>query len=110
VRPLIKDIFNYLLQYKRWWMQRGFTTPILNSLLFSRLKQRLGGRLRLIVSGGAPLSPDTHVFIRDAFDVPVLQAYGLTEVTAGAIGGDVDDLRVDHCGAPGPRIQIKLID
>ena len=42
----------------------------------------VGGRIRLLLSGGAPLSPDTHDFVRCALCLPLVQGYGLTESCA----------------------------
>lgn len=44
----------------------------------------LGGRVRLILSGGAPLSPDTHEQINICLCLNVIQGYGLTETTSCA--------------------------
>lgn len=44
----------------------------------------MGGELRIIMCGSAPLSADTQTFIRDCLNVHVLQGYGLTETTACA--------------------------
>lgn len=53
------------------------------SLLFRKVKRLLGGRVRLILSGGAPLSEATQRFMNVCFCCPVGQGYGLTE-TCGA--------------------------
>lgn len=50
-------------------------------LVYSSLRQALGGRARWIVSGGAPLDPSLLSFFRGA-KVPVYEGYGLTETTA----------------------------
>jgi long-chain acyl-CoA synthetase len=42
----------------------------------------LGGRVRLMLSGGAPLSPDTHSLTRTCLCVPLMQGYGLTETSS----------------------------
>ena len=42
-------------------------------LVFNQVKQRLGGRVRVIVSGGAPLSPAIEEFLRVAMCCPVVQ-------------------------------------
>ena len=42
------------------WQDRGFDTPFLNKTLFRKIRYFLGGRVRLMLSGGAPLAPDTH--------------------------------------------------
>lgn len=48
------------------------------------MKQRLGGRCRLVVSGGAPLAPHVEEFLKIAMCCPVVQGYGLTETCAGS--------------------------
>ena len=66
------------------FQDRGFDTPLLNKTLFRKLRYFLGGRVRLLLSGGAPLSPDTHSLSRTCLCLPVMQGYGLTETTACA--------------------------
>lgn len=44
----------------------------------------MGGRVRLMMAGGAPLSPDTHEQIKLCLCTDVIQGYGLTETTSGA--------------------------
>lgn len=44
----------------------------------------MGGRVRVMLSGGAPLSPDTHEQIQLCLCTDVVQGYGLTETTSGA--------------------------
>lgn len=52
-------------------------------LLFKKVKALLGGNVRMMLSGGAPLSPQTQRFMNICFCCPVGQGYGLTE-TCGA--------------------------
>jgi long-chain acyl-CoA synthetase len=49
-------------------------------LVHSKVKERFGGRLRVAISGGAPLSPEISEFFH-AFDLLILEGYGLTECT-----------------------------
>lgn len=79
-----EELFEYLMQYKMKWEDRGFDTPLLNKTLFRKIRYFLGGRVRLMLSGGAPLSPDTHNLTRTCICVPLMQGYGLTETTACA--------------------------
>ena len=69
---------------REYFQDRGFDTPLLNKTLFRKLRYFLGGRVRLLLSGGAPLSPDTHSLSRTCLCLPVMQGYGLTETTACA--------------------------
>ena len=49
-------------------------------LVYAKVKERFGGRLRIAISGGAPLSPEIGEFFH-AFDLLILEGYGLTECT-----------------------------
>lgn len=79
-----EELFHYFVQYKVKWADRGFDTPLLNKTLFRKIRYFVGGRVRLMLSGGAPLSPDTHSLTRTCLCVPLMQGYGLTETTACA--------------------------
>jgi len=62
------------------WSPKLLLWPILNKLVASNVVAKLGGRLRVAVSGGAPLSPDiAKVFI--GLGIPIVQGYGLTETS-----------------------------
>jgi long-chain acyl-CoA synthetase len=62
-------------------LMQGRSSPLCSALL-SKSRQVLGGRLKLAVSGGGPLNADVQSFVRVAFNVPVVQGYGLTETSA----------------------------
>jgi long-chain acyl-CoA synthetase len=79
-----EELFDYFMKYKMKWQDRGFDTPILNKTVFRVIRYFLGGRLRLMLSGGAPLSPDTHSLTRTCLCVPLMQGYGLTETSSSA--------------------------
>ncbi|KAL1421287.1 hypothetical protein MTO96_023257 [Rhipicephalus appendiculatus] len=107
---MVQELFAFALPYKSYWRKKGFTTPILNRIVFGNSKQILGGHLRGIVSGSAPLSTDTQEFLSNCLDCPVLQGYGLTETTAGATLQEQWDLAVGVAGPPLNGVQIKLVD
>jgi long-chain acyl-CoA synthetase len=75
-------------------------------LVYSKFKQRLGGRIRLALSGAAPLSVEIAEFFH-AFDVLILEGYGLTECTAAASVNRPDRYRFGTVGLPLPRIEAK---
>jgi len=108
--PLSKAIFNMALDYKLDWYERGYSTPLINSVFFKPVKAILGGRLRFILAGGAPLAPDTHRFIRATLCCPVLQGYGLTESCSACTIMDMEDKTTARTGAPLTCCDIKLVN
>ena len=81
--------------------------PLLRRLVADKLLARFGGRLRLAISGGAPLSPRlARCFI--GLGVPLLQGYGLTEAAPIVSGNQIEDNVPDSVGVPLPGVEIKL--
>ncbi|XP_046419007.1 fatty acid CoA ligase Acsl3 isoform X1 [Neodiprion fabricii] len=107
--PFKQAIFNFAYEYKLKWLKRGYETPLCDKYVFGAAKQVLGGRARLILSGGAPLSPDTHCQIKLCLCVTVTQGYGLTETTSCATVMDTYDRSTGRAGAPTTACDIKLV-
>jgi len=78
-------------------------------LVYSKIKGRLGGRLRVGVSGGAPLGREVIEFFH-ALDVLILEAYGLTECTTGAAGNRPDAFRFGTVGRALPGTEVRIAD
>ncbi|XP_009363157.2 long chain acyl-CoA synthetase 9, chloroplastic [Pyrus x bretschneideri] len=93
-----------------WFGAWGLEKFLWNLLVFRKVRAVLGGRLRFILSGGAPLSGDTQRFINICFGSPIGQGYGLTETCAGGTFSEFDDTSVGRVGAPLPCSFVKLID
>jgi long-subunit acyl-CoA synthetase (AMP-forming) len=55
-----------------------------NSVVFKKVQALVGGRLKLCITGSAPLSKDVQTFVQTVLGVPVRQGYGLTETCAGS--------------------------
>jgi len=90
---------------KKSW--RFLFWPLLNKVVAKKLLDKLGGRLRFAISGGAPL-PDTiaHLFI--SFGLPILQGYGLTETSPVISVNTLEDNIPSSIGTPLPGIDVRL--
>uniref|UniRef100_A0A0E0BFU0 4-coumarate--CoA ligase n=1 Tax=Oryza glumipatula TaxID=40148 RepID=A0A0E0BFU0_9ORYZ len=93
-----------------WFGAWGLEKHLWDMLVFQKVRAILGGRIRFILSGGAPLSGDTQRFINICLGAPIGQGYGLTETCAGGTFSEYDDNSVGRVGAPLPCSYIKLID
>lgn len=64
--------------------RRGRRLRLYDWLVFDKVKQALGGSLRCLASGAAPLSGELSEFLQVCFGVPILEGYGLTETAPPA--------------------------
>ena len=78
-------------------------------LVYSKVKERLGGRLRVANAGGAPLSRDIAEFFH-AIDILVLEGYGLSEVTTAATVNRPSAFKFGTVGRPLPGVELRLAE
>jgi long-chain acyl-CoA synthetase len=107
---LKKKMFDMGFAAKKAALKKGGTTPLWDKLVFSKTKARLGGRVRFILSGSAPLDPKLGEFLKICFCCNVLEGYGLTENFAGAFLTALDETQLGHVGRPLPCTEVKLLD
>jgi len=82
---------------------------LFDKLVYSKLKEAMGGRVRYAVSGSAPLGLRLGHFFR-SLDVKILEGYGLTETTAPATVNVPAKFKIGTVGAPIPGVGIKIAE
>ncbi|KAH8656196.1 long-chain-fatty-acid-CoA ligase-like protein [Tricladium varicosporioides] len=108
--PVVRNMFWAALWAKSNMMHYGLPgAGILDAVVFKKVKEATGGRLRICLNGGGPVSKDTQRFISMAI-TPMINGYGLTETTA--MGAVMDPLAwTDSALGDIPGcIEIKLVD
>jgi len=76
-------------------------------LVFSKVREPFGGRLRMPGSGGAPLSKEIIEFF-DAVGIRIAEGYGLTECTTACSANTPDDYRFGSVGHPLPGADVRI--
>jgi long-chain acyl-CoA synthetase len=85
----------------------SFKNAIAHKLVFSKLQERLGGNMRYMVSGSAPLSVPISEFFAAA-GLPISEGYGLTESSAGNTVNRPGRLKIGTVGEPLGDLQVKI--
>ena len=100
------DRFEYQ-QGEGCWSPKHLLWPVLKRLVADKVMDRLGGRLRLSVSGGAPLPPKVaRLFI--ALGLPLLQGYGMTETSPVVSANSEGHNRPSTVGQPLEGIEVRI--
>jgi long-chain acyl-CoA synthetase len=83
--------------------------PILDRLVRAKLRRRFGGRLKAMVSGGAPLNPEIGSFFV-ALGVRLLQGYGQTEAAPVIACNSPARIKIDTVGPPLDGVRVRIAD
>lgn len=99
-----QGLFRTAYNIKRVMRRLGrfdFLSPLIDRTVLKSVKAAFGGRVRFVVSGGAPLGPSVETFLNITLCCPVLQGYGLTETCAASfLAGPFPG----HSGTVGPPV------
>lgn len=82
---------------------------VFDKLVYSKLRDALGGRAQYAMSGGAPLGPRLGHFFR-GIGLTILEGYGLTETTAPTASNMPDELEIGSVGTPMPGMSVKIAE
>ena len=108
---LLRHVFNLGLQLKTGELYRGLVRKdsIIDKLLFWYVRQKVGGNVRLMICGSAPLRNVVMSFMRATMGCLILEGYGLTECV-GPVTLNVPGDMTECVGPPLPCNIIKLVD
>ncbi|HBB25172.1 MAG TPA: long-chain fatty acid--CoA ligase [Bacteroidetes bacterium] len=82
---------------------------IADKLVFSKIRDRFGGRLRFFVSGGAALNPEIGRFFQ-VFGINIVEGYGLTESSPVISVHRLEDIALGTVGKPIPGVEVKIAE
>ncbi|XP_017696033.1 long chain acyl-CoA synthetase 2 isoform X2 [Phoenix dactylifera] len=110
---LTKKLFQYAYDYKLKNLRRGMkqneASPFFDRLVFDKIKQGLGGRVRIMISGAAPLPRHIEEFLRVVCCSVFIQGYGLTESCSGCFTSIANVLpMMGTVGVPVTTIEARL--
>jgi len=80
-----------------------------SNLVYSKIRERTGGRIRFFVSGGAALPRELGEFF-EAVGITIIEGYGLTETSPVLTVNRLDDFKYGTVGKPIPGVEIKIAE
>jgi long-chain acyl-CoA synthetase len=118
--PVKKHIFFWSKRNAETWLEYtlarrpvpsavALKKRVADRLVFGKLRERTGGRIRFFVSGGAPLNPDIAKFFHAA-SLPILEGYGLTETSPVISFNTFEHLKLGTVGRPITGVEVRIAD
>jgi len=107
-----ENMLKFALKRKQMELEKGIfrNNSIWDKIVFKQIHQKLGGRVRAIFCGSAPLSGRVMRFARCAMGAIVFEGFGSTESTAICTTQIPGDLETGVVGPPLPSARIRLVD
>jgi long-chain acyl-CoA synthetase len=87
----------------------AFQHKLADKIIFTKIRDRFGGRVRFFISGAAALSADIAEWFHSA-NVLILEGYGLTESAAGSFVNHPDAFKIGSVGLPVPGTDVKIAE
>ena len=88
----------------------SYTHCFYDSIVFGKVKALLGGRVRIMLTGSAPIDRNVMETLKVCFCCPFLEGYGMTETGAGSVIQSVTEKELGHVGGPVANTKIRLRD
>ena len=109
IKGLIGKGALYLANTKDVHKPLSFLDKLAKKIVYRKLMEALGGRVELMICGGAPLSPTVERFFVN-IGVPLFQGYGLSETSPVVCVNSPRAYRFGSCGKKLPRVDVKLLE
>jgi len=90
-------------------MMAAWLLPLLDKLVGKKVRARFGGRMRVMISGGAPLNPEVAKFF-EALGLPIVEGYGLSESAPLLSVNPMYDRRLGTVGKAAKGVDVKIAD
>ncbi|KAI9220324.1 long-chain-fatty-acid-CoA ligase 1 [Blastocladiella britannica] len=109
--PLVQRIFWLMYKLKQFSLLHALPFGwIADAVAFKKVRAATGGKLRIALSGGAPISADSQLFLSTVL-CPVVQGYGMTEsIGMAALYTPELAFSTNNVGAPVPCVEMQLVD
>jgi long-chain acyl-CoA synthetase len=104
-----REYAKFVLDHKPLPAPLKLKHAIASKLVFSKWRRAFGGKMRLLVSGGAALSEDL-AYIYVGAGIPIVQGYGLTETSPVITTSSIDDIRPGTVGKAIPNVEIRIAE
>ena len=104
-----REYAQHLLAHEPISASLKFKHAIASKLVFTKWKRAFGGRMRILVSGGAAL-PEDLACIYIGAGIPIVQGYGLTETSPVITTSQIEDNRVGTVGKAIPNVDIRIAE
>lgn len=109
--PIFSKFFQTMFNIKNQALSKQKSTPLLDKILFNKIKDAFGGNLQAIVVSGAPFSADVQNYLKTVLCPTLMPGYGMTETAGGIIMCRNNEVLLDHVGLPFHHsIRIKMRD
>ncbi len=112
--PLARRLFEAAYAHRKAALEAGRDGGLVGAfwdrLVFSKIRAKVGGRVRLMTTGSAPIAAEVLDFLRVAFGATVLEGYGMTETGCTITLTWPAERSAGHVGGPLPCCEVKLVD
>ncbi len=107
LKRFIAMIAFYRAQSKDTIRRKTWLDQLLDTLVYAKFREALGGKIRMLISGGAPLADDLYRFFLN-IGIPLYQGYGLTEAGPVICANAPGENKVGTCGRHFTHTEVKI--